>query len=96
MYSRIPAFRLNKEMAHFDELVYNTEFKLIRHINDNSVIVEMIDGTIYTINRSLNFFEPPCITTSDTSKQDWINKCGIEWSPAYTCVKWILILHSLI
>lgn len=87
--------RLLYEMNEFQKHIYASEFNQIRHINDNTVAIVTYDGTTYTITRSLDFFQPPIVYSSNPTKQAMIDNCQIEWAPVLSSAKWLLMIHCL-
>ena len=97
MDNRISKMRIYREMKEFDDKVYISEFEFIEHLGFNKIKVTMYDGTLYIIERSDNFFEAPTVyAINNEIKNTKINECSIEFSPAYTSAKWILMMHNLI
>ena len=84
-------------MKQFDDKSYASEFKCVEHIAHNKVKVVMHDESKYIIERSDNFFEAPTIhAINDDDKNRKMKECSIEYSPAYTSAKWILMMHCLL
>lgn len=78
-------------MQQFDDEAYNTEFKTVTHVNQNTVRVTMKDDSVWTVIRSDNFMEPPQILRFSQVIDMF---CDENWSPALTSVKALLIAHQ--
>jgi hypothetical protein len=85
--------RVLKEMAEFDDPVYQTEFTCVVHIDTSTVTVKHINGRTYKITRSKEILnEPPVIV--DLESGDVVGaECGADnWSPYFTSVRWFMML----
>jgi hypothetical protein len=86
--------RIYREMSEFDDAIYKTEFSNVTHDAFDQVSVTMLDGTRLTVRRGNNPFRPPRVTCSNPDKEAIIAKCNEDYSPAFTSVKWLLILYT--
>ncbi len=80
--------RVETEMIQFNDPDYKTEFRVVCHMNANTVTVEDCFGNLWRVQRSPNFFdEPPTLWLHD----EVVSMVpAMEWMPTITAVKWLL------
>ncbi len=90
--------RLKKEMDDFFDPAYSTEFKAVKKVDAYTVLIEMHDDSLWSLSRSLNFFDPPNLTLLHTKTDGSINKVieefNSQWTSALSSSKWLLMIYN--
>lgn len=90
--------RLEKEMKQFTNATYAPKFKSTEQMDSDIVVIHMNDNSVWSVSRSINFFEPPIVTIIMDDSGNHIN-ASIErfnhlWTPVISAVKWFLTIYN--
>lgn len=74
------------EIAEFFDVQHSALFKSVDQLSDSSIQVTLQDGSVWIVERDLNFFAPPRVTRNGKRFPNY------EWSPSYTSLNWLMTL----
>ena len=83
------AKRIAKEMEQFNDPSLKDTIIRVRHMDYNSVSVEMPDGSTWRVTRDDDFLKPPTLLRHSI----FIKTCDAEFSPAFTSLRWLLMVY---
>lgn len=87
--TKILILRREKEFAQFFEESYKTEWHSVKRIADDTIQLIAINGTVWTVQRDLNFLTKSPRTFKNGAE---ITGCYNQWSMVFSCVAWLLMV----